>query len=201
MIALYDDGSYSFSLPAIPNVLIPLDTSGCKKVPPTPTGQIVTNVPTTKKSGKANCNCHAEDTSFKFPGRTCVLYQWMALYYYSLVKVIALETPIHNHSNTIHSPRHSVHHMLKFHHPFMIPITGIPQTTLLAIEVAAPAGGLLLLIICVMCCVIIGLCVRQSRLKHIRDNYNFQRLSIAAQDYDEAEDDDEEEEEGEVRQK
>ena len=66
---------------------------------------------------------------------------------------------------------------------------GIPQTTLLAIEVAAPAGGLLLLIICVMCCVIAGLCVRQSRLKYTRDNYNFQRLSIAAQDYDEAEDD------------
>ena len=72
------------------------------------------------------------------------------------------------------------------------PFTGIPQTTLLAIEVAAPAGGLLLLIICVMCCVIAGLCVRQSRLKHSRDNYNFQRLSIAAQDYEEAEDDEEE---------
>ena len=72
------------------------------------------------------------------------------------------------------------------------PLAGIPQTTLLAIEVAAPAGGLLLLIICVMCCVIAGLCVRQSRLKHSRDNYNFQRLSIAAQDYEEAEDDEEE---------
>lgn len=69
---------------------------------------------------------------------------------------------------------------------------GIPQTTLLAIEVAAPAGGLLLCIICIMCCVITGLCVRQSRLKHARDNYNFQRLSIAAQDYDVAEDDEEE---------
>ena len=92
--------------------------------------------------------------------------------------------------------------MLKFHPPIhdsCYTCTGIPQTTLLAIEVAAPAGGLLLLIICVMCCVIAGLCIRQSRLKHIRDNYNFQRLSIAAQDYDEAEDD--EEEEGEVRQK
>jgi uncharacterized membrane protein len=80
----------------------------------------------------------------------------------------------------------------------MIPAAGIPQSTLLAIEVAAPAGGLLLLIICVMCCVIVALCARQSRLKNIRDNYNFQRLSIAAQDYDEAEDD-EEEEEGEAR--
>lgn len=76
---------------------------------------------------------------------------------------------------------------------------GIPQTTLLAIEVAAPAGGLMLLIICIMCCIIVGLCVRQSRLKYSRDNYNFQRLSIAAQDYEVAEDDDEEEED--VREK
>ena len=52
MIALYDDGSSSFTLPAIPSVLIPLDTSGCKKVPPvTPTGQ-ATTASTTQKSGK-----------------------------------------------------------------------------------------------------------------------------------------------------
>lgn len=75
------------------------------------------------------------------------------------------------------------------------PIPAIPQTTLLAIEIAAPVGGLLLAIICIMCCVIIGLCVRQSRLKHTRDNYNFQRLSIAAQDYDDEAEDEEDDDE------
>ena len=62
MIVLYDDGSYSFALPAIPSVLIPLDTSGCKKVPPTPTGQLVTTVPgpTTQKSGNLRPTARAK---------------------------------------------------------------------------------------------------------------------------------------------
>ena len=68
--------------------------------------------------------------------------------------------------------------------------TGIPKTTLLAIMVAAPVGGIMLLLICVMMCVIVCLCVRQSRLSNSRDNYNFQRLSIAAQDSDEEEEED-----------
>ena len=46
-----------------------------------------------------------------------------------------------------------------------------------------------------MCCVILGLCVRQSQLKHTRETYNFQRLSIVAQDYDDEVEDDEEDEE------
>ena len=72
-------------------------------------------------------------------------------------------------------------------------ITGIAKTTLLAIEIAAPVGGVLLLTICIMCCMIMTLCVRQARAKHTRDSYNFQRLSIAAQNYDDAEDEEEDE--------
>ena len=75
---MYNDGSYSFSLPAIPNVLIPLDTSGCKQVPPRPTDQVVTNEPTTKKSGKANCNCNTEDTiviiKISWENIMCIIY-------------------------------------------------------------------------------------------------------------------------------
>ena len=102
MIALYDDGSYSFSLPAIPNVLIPLDTSGCKQVPPRPTDQVVTNVPTTKKSGKANCDCHAKDTKI-WENIMCIIiydkiiivhvYGWIAL-----VLCDRLGAPIHMQS-------------------------------------------------------------------------------------------------------
>ena len=71
-----------------------------------------------------------------------------------------------------------------------VPCTGIPKTTLLAIMIAAPVGGIMLFLICVMMCVIVCLCVRQSRLSNSRDNYNFQRLSIAAQDSDEEEEED-----------
>lgn len=72
-----------------------------------------------------------------------------------------------------------------------------PKTTYLAIIIAAPAGAALLLcIICIMCCVIVCLCVRQSRLKTTRDNYTFQRLSIAAQDSEDEDDDEEQGSEG-----
>ena len=43
MTVLYDDGSYSFTLPAIPSVLIPLDTSSCKGIIPTPPATTTTS--------------------------------------------------------------------------------------------------------------------------------------------------------------